>query len=82
MKKALRLSVKLSPHLETDVYTPAVTGKCDEITPVATFLIKYTAFFVSAVRRMCGNCANMSRIRGRAHWMRCMQSLYLTKEKW
>lgn len=39
MKKALRLNIQLSLHLETNVYTPAVTGKCDEITPIATFLI-------------------------------------------
>lgn len=71
MKKALRLNIQLSLRLETNVYTPAVTGKCDAITPV-----------VSAVRRMCGNCVNMSRIRGRARWTRSMQFLYLTKEKW
>lgn len=46
MKKALRLNIQLSLHLETNVYIPAVIGKCDEITRVATFLIKYTAFFL------------------------------------
>lgn len=43
MKKALRLNIQLSLRLETNVCTPAATGKCDYTTPVATFLIKYTA---------------------------------------
>lgn len=48
MKKALRLNIQLSLHLETNVYTPAVTGKCDEITPIANlhFLFK-TQHFIS-----------------------------------
>lgn len=35
-----------------------------------------------SVRRMCGNCANISEIKGLALWMKSMLSLYQMKEKW
>lgn len=84
MKKALRLNIQLSLRLETNVCTPAVTGKCDEISGYISYEIHsiFIYFFLFVVRRMCGNCVNMSRIRGRARWTRSMQCLYLTKEKW
>lgn len=37
--------------------------------------------FSSTVKRMCGNCVNISRLRRCVHWTKCMQSSYRMKIK-